>query len=88
VDWVLSDAADTSASHARAALSSLEELLTEFHFVAETDKAAALAAIFTAVVRPNMRRRCRCQRFLCDWVHRYGNALTFDDGWGWLSTLH
>ena len=37
---------------ARAALTLLEDLLTEFHFVAATDKAAALAAIFTAVVRP------------------------------------
>ena len=37
---------------ARAALALLEELLTEFHFVAATDKAAALSAIFTAVVRP------------------------------------
>ena len=32
----------------------LEELLTEFHFVAANDKAAALAAIFTAVVRPTL----------------------------------
>jgi hypothetical protein len=39
---------------ARAALSLLEDLLTEFHFVAATDKAAALAAIFTAVVRPSL----------------------------------
>jgi len=37
---------------ARAALALLEELLTEFRFVAATDRAAALAAIFTAVVRP------------------------------------
>jgi hypothetical protein len=37
---------------ARAALAFLEELLAEFHFVAPHDKAAALAAIFTAVVRP------------------------------------
>ena len=39
---------------ARAALALLEELLTEFHFVAPHDKAAALAAIFTAVVRPTL----------------------------------
>ena len=39
---------------ARAALASLEELLAEFHFVAPHDKAAALAAIFTAVVRPTL----------------------------------
>lgn len=32
----------------------LEGLLTEFHFVARTDKAAALAGIFTAVVRPTL----------------------------------
>lgn len=39
---------------ARAALALLENLLTEFHFVGGTDKAAALAAIFTAVVRPTL----------------------------------
>ena len=39
---------------ARAALALLEELLTEFHFVAAADKAAALSAIFTAVVRPSL----------------------------------
>jgi hypothetical protein len=39
---------------AHAALALLEELLTEFHFVATTDKAAALAAIFTAVTRPSL----------------------------------
>ena len=38
----------------RAALALLEDLLTEFHFVGDTDKAAALAAIFTAVVRPTL----------------------------------
>ena len=37
-----------------AALALLEDLLTEFHFVAATDKAAALSAIFTAVVRPSL----------------------------------
>ncbi|MEH6739866.1 MAG: DNA-primase RepB domain-containing protein [Sulfitobacter sp.] len=39
---------------AQKALALLEELLVEFHFVAATDKAAALAAIFTAVVRPTL----------------------------------
>jgi hypothetical protein len=39
---------------ARSALALLEDLLTEFHFVAATDKAAALSAIFTAVVRPSL----------------------------------
>jgi hypothetical protein len=39
---------------ARAALVLLEDLLTEFRFVASTDKAAALSAIFTAVVRPTL----------------------------------
>lgn len=38
----------------RAAVSLLEDLLVEFHFVAANDKAAALAAIFTAVVRPSL----------------------------------
>lgn len=37
-----------------AALALLEDLLTEFHFVAGTDKAAALSAICTAVVRPSL----------------------------------
>lgn len=45
---------DPTPEAARAALSLLEELLSEFHFVAATDKAAALAAIFTAVVRPSL----------------------------------
>ena len=39
---------------ARAALTLLEELLSEFHFVGHTDKAAALSAIFSAVVRPTL----------------------------------
>ena len=39
---------------ALAALALLEDLLTEFHFVSATDKAAALSAIFTAVVRPTL----------------------------------
>jgi hypothetical protein len=45
---------DSTPEAAREALALLEELLTEFHFVAATDKAAALAAIFTAVVRPTL----------------------------------
>jgi hypothetical protein len=43
-----------SLENARNALALLEELLTEFHFVSTTDKAAALAAIFTAVVRTSL----------------------------------
>lgn len=39
---------------AREALALLEELLAEFHFVSAIDKAAALSAIFTAVVRPTL----------------------------------
>lgn len=39
---------------ARSALGMLEDLLTEFHFVSSVDKAAALSAIFTAVVRPSL----------------------------------
>ncbi|MEO6823772.1 MAG: DNA-primase RepB domain-containing protein [Nitrosospira sp.] len=39
---------------AESALALLEDLLTEFHFVSDADKAAALAAIFTAVVRPTL----------------------------------
>ena len=45
---------DPTPAAARAALALLEDLLIEFHFVATTDKAAALAAIFTAVVRPSL----------------------------------
>ena len=45
---------DPTPDAARGAHALLEELLTEFHFVAATDKAAALAAIFTAVVRPTL----------------------------------
>jgi hypothetical protein len=45
---------DPTPDAARSALALLEELLTEFHFVAATDKAAALSAIFTAVVRPTL----------------------------------
>jgi hypothetical protein len=36
------------------ALALLEDLLSEFHFVSATDKAAALSAIITAVVRPTL----------------------------------
>jgi hypothetical protein len=45
---------DPTPDAARKALALLEELLSEFHFVAATDKAAALSAIFTAVVRPTL----------------------------------
>ena len=45
---------DPTPEAARQALVLLEDLLTEFHFVADTDKAAALAAIFTAVLRPTL----------------------------------
>ena len=45
---------DPTPEAARTALALLERLLSEFHFVAATDKAAALAAIFTAVVRPTL----------------------------------
>lgn len=45
---------DPTPALARAALALLEALLIEFHFVAATDKAAALSAIFTAVVRPSL----------------------------------
>lgn len=39
---------------AKAALALIEELIGEFHFVSETDRAAALAGIFTAVVRASL----------------------------------
>jgi len=45
---------DPTPDAVRAAIALLEELLTEFHFVDGTDKAAALSAIFTAVVRPTL----------------------------------
>ena len=44
---------DPTPDAARAALALLEELLTEFHFVAATDKAAALAAIFKGRPAPD-----------------------------------
>ena len=46
--------AEPTRDAARTALILLEDLLSEFRFVAATDKAAALAAIFTAVVRPTL----------------------------------
>jgi len=45
---------DPTPEAAREALALLEEPLNEFHFVAATDKAAAISAIFTAVVRPTL----------------------------------
>jgi hypothetical protein len=45
---------DPTPEAAWAALALLEGLLTEFHFVAATDKAAALSGIFTAAVRPTL----------------------------------
>ena len=47
-DFVLGD---TTVEGARKALATLEDLLSEFHFAEDNDRAAALAAIFTAVVR-------------------------------------
>jgi len=41
-------------ANANAALILLQDLLTEFHFVAPNDRAAALSAMFTAVVRPTL----------------------------------
>ncbi len=45
---------DPAQDEVRTALSLLDDLLVEFHFVAANDKAAALSAIFTAVVRPSL----------------------------------
>jgi hypothetical protein len=45
---------DPTPKVAQAALDLLEGLLSEFRFVQETDKAAALAAILTAAVRPSL----------------------------------
>lgn len=45
---------DPTLEAARRALAVLEDLLVEFHFVTAADKAAALSAIFTAVVRPTL----------------------------------
>jgi hypothetical protein len=48
------DIPDPTLEAARSALALLESLLTEFHFVSTADKAAALSAMFTAVVRPSL----------------------------------
>ena len=45
---------DPTPDAAREALGHLEDLLTEFHFVSATDRAAALSAMFTAVVSPSL----------------------------------
>jgi hypothetical protein len=45
---------DPTLEAAQAALGLLEDLLSEFRFVAETDKAAALAGMLTAAVRPSL----------------------------------
>lgn len=45
---------DPTLEAAQAALALLEDLISEFHFVSPADKAAALCAIFTAVVRPTL----------------------------------
>ena len=45
---------DPTEEAARSALALLEDLLAEFYFVSPADKAAALSAIFTAVVRPTL----------------------------------
>ncbi len=39
---------------AEQALSTLQDLLVEFHFASESDQAAALAAILTAAIRPSL----------------------------------
>lgn len=44
---------DPTVEGAREALAMLDDLLSEFPFAEATDRAAALAAIFTAVVRPS-----------------------------------
>lgn len=44
----------SSEADAQEALALLQELLREFHFASEVDRAAALAAIFTAVTRPSL----------------------------------
>ena len=45
---------DPTPEAARSALALLEYLLAEFHFVGATDRAAALAAMFTAAVRTTL----------------------------------
>lgn len=47
---------EATIESAKACLCELEALLTEFRFVGDTDKAAAMSAIFTAVVRPTLPR--------------------------------
>ncbi len=46
--------ANPTLEMAQEALVLLTDLLVEFHFVADTDKAAALSAMFTAVTRPTL----------------------------------
>lgn len=48
------DLPEPTIDAARAALMDLEDVLREFRFVAPADRAAALAAIFTAAVRPSL----------------------------------
>lgn len=43
-----------SRAEAEAALTMLQDLLAEFSFAAKTDRAAALAAILTATIRPSL----------------------------------
>ena len=45
-----------SRADAESALSTLNELLAEFSFAAETDRAAALCALLTAAIRPSLPR--------------------------------
>ncbi|SEN73864.1 RepB DNA-primase [Nitrosospira multiformis] len=45
---------EPTSEEAAAALALLEDLLEEFHFVSDTDRAAGLSAIFTAVVRSSL----------------------------------
>jgi hypothetical protein len=45
---------DLTIDEAREQLALLESLLSEFHFVSAADKAAAISAIFTAVVRVSL----------------------------------
>lgn len=45
---------DLTIDEAREQLALLENLLSEFHFVSAADKAAAISAIFTAVVRVSL----------------------------------
>jgi len=45
---------EPTLENAKLALEMLEDLFSEFHFVEAADKAAALSAIFTAVVRPTL----------------------------------